>query len=188
VVEHVVDDPVLEQRYVFRRIPDHDGGEVLQVDAWVEPGGGVLLTHVHPEMEERFEVLAGQVTFVLGRERVIAGPGEKATVAAGVRHGYHNSGTEPAHLICEIRSPLGGQLQAFLEDAAALDRAGAFTKRGIPTGFTALLKGAVMLYHYSDMVVFSPFPALERRLIVPFARLGERRGYRAGAFASDAGA
>ncbi|HEY2140863.1 MAG TPA: cupin domain-containing protein [Solirubrobacteraceae bacterium] len=186
--EHVVDDPVLEQRYVFRRIPDHDGGEVLQVDAWVDPGGGVLLTHVHPEMEERFEVLAGQVTFVLGRKRVIAGPGEKATVAPGVRHGYHNSGAEPAHLICEIRSPLGGQLQAFLEDAAALDRAGAFTKRGIPTGFTALLKGAVMLYHYSDMVVFSPFPALERRLTAPLARLGERRGYRAGAFALDADA
>ena len=56
--ERVVEDPVLRQRFSFRRITDQDDGEVLQVEAWVDPGGGVT-PHIHPAMDERFEVLAG---------------------------------------------------------------------------------------------------------------------------------
>ena len=70
--ERVIEDPVLSQRYIFRRAAAEDGREVLQVEAWVQPGGGVLIPHIHPRMEERFEVLAGEVTFLVGRRRVRA--------------------------------------------------------------------------------------------------------------------
>ena len=138
-------------------------------------------------MEERFNVLAGEVTFVVGRKRVHAGPGEKATVPAGVRHGYRNTGETQAHLLCEVSDPHAEQLQSFLEDAAALNRTGSFTKRGIPTSFDALLQGAVLIHHYRQMVMFTGPPRLlQSPISLPLVRLGQRRGYRAGEFAARA--
>lgn len=181
--ERVVEDPVLGQRIIFRRVLVEDGGEDLQLEIWIEPGGGVLIPHVHPQMEERFRVLDGQVTFLVGRKRVLAGPGESATASAGVRHGYQNTGHETAHVICQVRHPHDAQLQQFLEDAAALNRSGAFTKRGIPKSFKATLQGAVLLHHNREMVRFTmPPAAVQDVVLAPLARMGERRGYKVGAF------
>lgn len=183
MTERVVEDPVLDQRIIFRRVLAEDGGEDLQLEMWVEPGGGVLVAHVHPQMEERFHVIAGEVTFLVGRKRVVAGPGQSATVPAGVRHGYQNTGRETAHATCQVRHPDDAQLQQFLEDAAALNRAGAFTKRGIPKSVKAALQGAVLLNHHREMVLFTMPPAAIQRLVLPpLARIGEKRGYRVGAF------
>ena len=88
-------------------------------------------------------------------------------------------------MIAEAR-PSDDALQRFLEDAAALNRAGMFTRRGVPKSLTGLLQGAVMLNHYLDMVLFTaPPPFLQRLVLGPLARLGEARGYRAGSFAAD---
>jgi hypothetical protein len=88
-------------------------------------------------------------------------------------------------MVCEARPP--STLQEFLEDTAALSRAGKITRHGIPKGPSALLLGAVLAHHYRDMAVllFPPMPPpfVQRFLFGPLARLGERRGYRAGRFA-----
>jgi quercetin dioxygenase-like cupin family protein len=181
----IVEDPALRQRLRFTRTRDPVGGEVLHVETWVDPGGGVT-PHLHPAMEERFEMLEGKLTFLAGRRWSSAGPGETVFVPAGVRHAYRNKAAETAHFVGHVRPP--STLQEFLEDAAALGRAGKLTRRGpFPKGFDALLQGAVMAYHYREMVVllFPPLPPpFVQRLIFPsLARLGARRGYRAGYFA-----
>jgi quercetin dioxygenase-like cupin family protein len=181
----VIEDPVLRQRLSFSRASDPEGGVVLHVEAWVDPGGGVT-PHLHPLMEERFEMLEGRLSFLAGRRWSSAGPGETVVVPAGVRHAYRNRGDETAHVVCHVRPP--STLQEFLEDVAALGRAGKLTRRGaFPKGFDALLRGAVLAHHYREMVVllFPPLPPpFVQRLIFPaLARLGERRGYRAGHFA-----
>jgi quercetin dioxygenase-like cupin family protein len=182
--EGVTEDPVLRQRFGFRRTADEDGGEVLHVETWVDPGGGVT-PHVHPAMEERFEVLAGHPSFLAGRKWRTASPGDTVVVPAGVRHAYRNRGNEIAHMVCHARPP--SSLQAFLEDTAALSRAGKITRRGLPKGPSGLLAGAVLSERYREMVVlgFPPMPPrfVQRILFPAIARLGERRGYRAGRFA-----
>jgi quercetin dioxygenase-like cupin family protein len=184
VPERVVEDPVLRQRFSFERTTDEDGGEVLRIEVWVDPGGGVT-PHIHPSMEERFEVLGGHPSFLAGRKWQTASPGEVVVVPAGARHAYRNTGDEIAHMVCEARPP--STLQEFLEDTAALSRAGKITRHGIPKGLSALLLGAVLAHSYRDMAVLlfppMPPPALQRLLFGPLARLGERRGYRAGHFA-----
>ena len=102
-------------------------------------------------MEERFKVLAGQPRFLADRRWQTASPGEVVMVPAGVRHAYRNRGDEVVHMVCEARPP--SSLQEFLEDAAALGRAGRITRHGVPKGLRALLMGAVMARHYRDMVV-----------------------------------
>jgi len=176
----MVEDPVLRQRLSFRRTFEQDGGEILHVEIWVDPGGGVP-PHVHPSMKERFEVLAGHPSFLAGRKWQTAGPGDTVVVPPGTRHAYRNKGEQVAHVICHARPP--SSLQEFLEDAAALGRAGKLTRNALPKSFDALLQAAVMAHHYRDMVVLGfplPPPPIQRLVIPPLARLGERRGYRAG--------
>jgi quercetin dioxygenase-like cupin family protein len=183
VADGLVEDPVLRQRYSFRRTTEEDGGEVLHVEVWVDPGGGVT-PHIHPGMEERFEVLAGEPQFLSGRKWRTASPGETVVVPAGVRHAYRNRGGEVAHIVCRARPP--SLLQEFLEDAAGLGRAGKLTRHAIPKTPSAVLQGAVMAHHYREMVVLlfppMPPPRLQRLLVPPLARLAERRGHRAGHF------
>ena len=100
-------------------------------------------------------------------------------VPPGVRHAYRNRGDEVAHVVCEARPPQS--LQEFLEEAAALGRAGKITRRALPKRPGVLLEAAVMAERHRDMVVllFPPMPPpFVQRLIFPLlARLGRRRGY-----------
>jgi quercetin dioxygenase-like cupin family protein len=175
----LTEDPVLRMRSRFWRTTE-DAGEVLHVETWVDPGGGVT-PHVHPAMEERFDVLEGRPEFLAGRKWKHVGPGETAVVAPGTRHAFRNRTGETAHFVCHATPP--STLQEFLEDAAALSRAGGITRRALPRSLDGLLQAAVMAHHYRDMVTLLaplPPPAIQRLIIPPLARAGERRGYRAG--------
>ena len=176
--DDLVHDPVLRQRLRFWRTRD-DAGEVLNVEVWVDPGGGVP-PHIHPAMEERFNVVAGRPSFLAGRRWQAAGPGETVVVPAGTRHAYRNRGDEVAHFVCEARPP--STLQEFLEETAAFSRAGKITRHAIPKP-SALLEAAAMAYRHRAMVtlLFPPMPPPPvQRLVLPaLARLGERRVGRA---------
>jgi quercetin dioxygenase-like cupin family protein len=179
MAERIVADPVFRQRFSFTRSSDPDGSEVLHVETWVDPGGGVT-PHVHPAMEERFRVLDGTAEFLAGRRWITAGPGEEVIVPAGTRHAYRNPDGATAHLVCEVRPP--SLLQPFLEDVAALSQAARLNRRGLPTSPGALLESAVLAEHYREMVVLGfpplPPPAVQRLVFPALARLGSRRGFR----------
>jgi quercetin dioxygenase-like cupin family protein len=179
----IVEDPGFNQRFSFRRFTDEAGAEVLEVSVWINAGGGVP-PHVHPAMEERFMVQSGRAEFLAGRKWVGAGPGETVVVPAGTRHAYRNRSDDVAHFICHARPP--STLQEFLEDAAAMSRDGKLAKNGMPKSFDALCQAAVMVHANWDMVELGfPLPprALQKLVIPRLARIGERRGYRAGHFA-----
>jgi quercetin dioxygenase-like cupin family protein len=179
----LVEDPVFRCRYRFSRTRDEDGGEVQHVEMWVDPGGGVS-PHIHPSMEERFNVVAGRPEFLAGRRWQVAEAGETVVVPPGTRHAFRNRGDDVAHVRCEARPP--STLQAFLEDVAGLSRAGKLTRVGLPSP-SGLLEAVVLAHHYRDMVVLlfpSPPRPVQRLLFPPLARLAERRGRRAGEFAS----
>lgn len=178
----IVEDPVLRHRLRFERTTDEHGAEVVNCEMWVDPGGGVP-AHIHPSMEERFTVLEGRAEFLSGRNWIAAGPGETAVVPAGTRHAYRNRGSEIAHVMCVATPPDPG-LEGFLTQAAALARAGKITKLGLPKSPSALLEAMVMVDHYRGMVTMGfpplPPPPLQQLIVAPLAKLGKRRGYRAG--------
>jgi mannose-6-phosphate isomerase-like protein (cupin superfamily) len=179
-------DPVLRMRSRFWRTAG-DGEEVLHVETWVDPGGGVT-PHIHPAMEERFEVVEGRPEFLAGRRWKVAEPGTTVLVPAGTRHAFRNRGRDVAHFVCQATPP--STLQEFLEDAAALSRAGGITRQALPRSIDGLLRAAVMVHHYRDMVTLLaplPPPAVQRLVIPPLARAGERRGYRAGSIGGTSG-
>jgi quercetin dioxygenase-like cupin family protein len=172
-------DPVLRMRSRFWRTSE-DGVDVLHVETWVDPGGGVT-PHIHPAMDERFEVLEGKPEFLAGRTWKQVRTGDTVHVPRGTRHAFRNRADEVAHLACRATPP--STLQEFLEDAAGLSRAGGISRRALPRSLDGLLQAAVMAHHYRDMVTLLaplPPPAIQRLVIPPLARAGERRGFRAG--------
>ncbi len=80
--------------------------DVLVMDArWPRPGHRAA-EHLHPEMEERYEVVEGTAAFRVGGEERTAGPGEVVVVPPGTRHLAWNPTEEPVRLRIEMRPAL----------------------------------------------------------------------------------
>lgn len=172
-MSELVEDPVFNYRIRFHP-PE---GEVLRMDVYVDPGGGVGIAHYHPAIEERFEVKEGEATFIADGDEILARPGDPPVVVApGVRHTFRNSGEREAHIVCEAEPAM--DLQDFLTEAAAMARAGKYGKRGIPKP-GAVLEAVEWLDRYRDTVVITggalPPPRLQPVLLGPLARLRRRR-------------
>jgi quercetin dioxygenase-like cupin family protein len=145
-----VHDPVHRVSYSFR--PD---GENLVVDAWLEPGGA-LPPHQHPNQEERWSVVHGEVRFQLGGDRRVIGPEDgQMVVRPGTKHGLVSSSDREAHLRCRVVP--ARNLQSFLEESAAAARDGLFMRGGIPRNLRGARWVARLLKTYGDEVVMS-FP------------------------------
>jgi quercetin dioxygenase-like cupin family protein len=157
-------DPVSRVRQSFRT-----EGESLVVDNWVEPGGA-LPPHYHPQQEERWSVLDGEIRFRHGDEERVVGPeAGEICVPPGEIHGLRNDTGREAHLRCYVTPPL--RLQAFLEEAAEAGQDGLFTQRGLPRGLRGARWVAGFLKRYRDETVFvSPPYVVQRALIALLAR------------------
>jgi quercetin dioxygenase-like cupin family protein len=143
-------DPVHRARYSFQ--PD---GENLIVDAWLEPGGA-LPPHLHPNQEERWSVLEGEVRFQLGRAKRVLRPEDgEVVVRPGTKHGLTSSSDREAHLRCYVVP--ARKLQSFLEDSAAAAREGLFLRGGIPKNLRGARWAARTLKQHRDDVVMT-FP------------------------------
>ena len=159
----LVHDPVRRQRLGF-----HRDGDVLHAEVWAAPKGDVP-AHYHPAQEERFEVLAGTMRFTINGKRINAGPGTRVVAPVGARHSFRNTGETEAHLLVEVEPAL--ELQGFLEEAAALARAGRYTRHGLPRRPGAIVELADLMVRYADTTVMA-FPplAVQRLTMWPLAR------------------
>lgn len=87
-------------------------GKYAMFDALVPPGGGPP-PHVHTREEESFYVLEGEVTFLIGDQRVVATAGMFANVSTGCLHAFRNESDKPARMIITV-APAGLE-KMFLE-------------------------------------------------------------------------
>ena len=152
------------------------GGAYVVVETLVRPGGAVATRHLHPHQTERFEVLEGEMTFHVGRERVRLTAGEGVTVPAGTPHAFRNAGAVDARFVAEVTPAL--HFEELLATMFALAAEGRTNAHGMPN----LLQLAVVADAYRDTIRV-PFPPvivqrLGLALLAPVARLC---GYRADA-------
>ena len=104
VIEHLTGE-----HFTFRKTAEDTGGELLRIEALVEPRGFAAAEHVHPRQEERFEILSGTIRYrVEGVER-LAGAGEELVIPRGVNHVWENAGEDDVHMIIEFRPALGSE-------------------------------------------------------------------------------
>jgi quercetin dioxygenase-like cupin family protein len=95
-------DVLTGQHLTFLQTGQDAGGELLQVQVRLDPGGWVP-RHVHARQDERVKVLAGSVTVrVSGKDRTLV-VGERADVPRRKVHVVHNTGEGEARFLPEVR-------------------------------------------------------------------------------------
>ena len=75
------------------------------ITTWTRSGHRAV-EHVHPIMEERFEVLSGRAAFRIDGVEIDAAPGTIVTAPPGRRHVAWNPTDEPVQLRIEMRPAL----------------------------------------------------------------------------------
>ena len=168
-----IENPVTGERIVVRVGTEDSGGELLEVDAFVQPGGAVTGEHVHPAIEERFTVVRGRVGFRIDGRESIAQLGRPLHVPPGVAHDWWNAGEEEAHIKVEIRP--GERFEEMAVNLFGLARDGKTNSRGMPN----LLQAAIFAREFSDVLYFTKPPLLVQRLLFgTLAAIARVLGYR----------
>ena len=91
--------------YRFLAVGEDTDGRYALFEAVVAPGGGPP-PHVHSREEEGFYVLEGEVTFLAGEERIVAGPGVFINMPVGTQHTFKNESGQPARMLISV-APAG---------------------------------------------------------------------------------
>ena len=84
--------------YRFLVTGEETGGRYAMFEAVVLPGGGPPL-HLHRKEDETFYVLEGEITFQVGDEKLIAGPGTFVNMPIGNPHAFKNETDRPAKML-----------------------------------------------------------------------------------------
>ena len=98
----MIENPRTGEQIEFVR---DDPAVLVMYSTWTRPGHRAV-EHVHPAMEERFEVLEGRASLLIDGQPREAGAGEVVVVPPGVRHQAWNPTQGPVRLRLEMRPPL----------------------------------------------------------------------------------
>lgn len=98
--------------YRFMATGEETDGRYAMFEARVLPGGGPP-PHIHSREEESFYVLEGEITFQIGQERLVAGPGTFANMPVGSLHCFKNESDKPVRMVISV-APAGLE-KMFLE-------------------------------------------------------------------------
>jgi quercetin dioxygenase-like cupin family protein len=170
-VGQTLENPASGERITFRETAADTGGELLAIDLELPAHRRVPgWLHIHPLQEERFEVVEGKMRFRLGRERIVAGPGEVVVVPPGAKHDFANPGDEEALVRVEVRPAL--RMEQLFETAVGLAENGRTMLGGIPKP----LDLALFAEAFEDEVQ-PAFPPrwLQRIVLAPLVWLARRR-------------
>ena len=166
---------VTGERAVVLRGDEDAPGEPMLVHLHVYPDGAVSGEHLHPAMQERFEVLAGELaTKVDGVEHTLHA-GETLTVPAGVWHDWWNASGEPVDVLLELTPPTP-RFELAIATLFGLASAGHTNAKGVPSLLQAALLGA----EFTDVLVRRHPPAFEQAIAFGVPRwVARRRGLQA---------
>ena len=123
-------NPITGERIVFLRTATATSGELLELDDFWSRSDHRVLEHVHPGMEEVWQVVAGLVRFRIDGVERTAAPGDVVIAPAGVRHMGWNIGDAPAHLRIQMRPAL--RWEEFVRRLFTAARDGRTDEHGIP--------------------------------------------------------
>ena len=166
-----ITNPVSGERITFRQTSADTDGEYLEIDVELTPDGAVPGIHVHPNQEERFEILSGQVRFRKGLKRIDAQAGDIVVVEPGKAHKFKNLGEEGAAMRVRVTPAL--EMERLFEATVGLAEDGRVTGKGMPKP----LDLALFVSEFKHEVRGPGSPGwIQRATLAPLAYIGRRRG------------
>ena len=97
--------------YRFLATGEETGGKYATFEAIVPPGSGPP-PHIHSREEESFLVLEGEMTFQLGKDRIVASEGTFLNMPIGSLHCFKNETDTTARLLSSV-APAGLEKMFF---------------------------------------------------------------------------
>jgi len=87
-------------RFEVLKLLREETGDSIMLFEETAPAGTVSTTlHLHRDSDEIAYVLSGEITFKVGEEVAVGGPGACAFIPRGVAHAWKNSGAETARVL-----------------------------------------------------------------------------------------
>jgi mannose-6-phosphate isomerase-like protein (cupin superfamily) len=159
------------ERITFRKTSADTNGEHLEIDVELTPDGAVPGMHVHPNQEERFETLSGNVRFRNGLKKIDAKAGDVVVVEPGKAHKFRNNGEQGA--VMRVRATPALEMERLFETTVALADDGRVTKNGMPKPVDL----ALFVSEFKDEVRGPGSPGwVQRATLAPLAYIARRRG------------
>lgn len=113
----------------FLETSNETGGKYTKIKFTVKPGGFKPVEHIHPQVDETFNILSGRLTYRLNGEESSVNAGSKITLPKGIAHTHFNN--EPEDLVMEQTFTPSLDVEVFLENLFGLTADGRF-KNGSP--------------------------------------------------------
>jgi quercetin dioxygenase-like cupin family protein len=146
--------------------------EALEVEAEYGPHGKPPPKHWHPEQDEHFRVLEGQLRVRAdGLEREL-GAGDEIEIPRETVHQMWNPGAAPARV--SWRTSPAGRTEQWFRELDDLQRSGKVDGKGMPSP----LAFGVLLTEYRDVFRLAGPDPLLRGAFGALAVVGRARGYR----------
>ncbi len=162
-MQREIDNPRTGERIVIRKSGADTGGELLEFDLYLQPGGHVPARHLHPRQEERFTILDGTLRFRVAGRTTVARPGDVLIVPSATAHWFGNCGKTPAHVRVEVRPAM--RMQELFESTVERSLTS-------PNWFSRLAGTALILLDFQSEVGVPNVPAIAITwLLTPLAWL-----------------
>ena len=165
-------NPLTGEKALLVESASETGGARIVSDFAVEKGGFVPGgEHVHDNLDEHFEVVQGQIAFVVdGREQRLSA-GDSFTVTRGSWHRWWNAGEGEVRIRARVEPAL--RFEEAIAVMWGLCADGHTDREGKPSA----LLGALLATRFRDEIRFRQPPQLvQRMLLPPLAAVARRRG------------
>jgi len=103
-------DPVSPGRSIALKLLGGATGDSIMVFEETIPAGTKSTFHLHHDSDEVAYVLSGEVTFKIGDEVTVCGPGACAFMARGVPHAWKSTGAETGRVLFRYAPASAGGL------------------------------------------------------------------------------
>jgi quercetin dioxygenase-like cupin family protein len=144
----------------------------LEVEVSYSPGGSPPPAHFHPDQDECFELLSGELEARIDGERRTLRAGDVVRIGRGSVHSMWNPNDMPVRALW-VTQPRG-RTESWYRELDDLQRSDRVDDKGMPSP----LAFAVYLTEYSDVFQLAARPrALVSAALRALAVVGRRRGY-----------
>jgi quercetin dioxygenase-like cupin family protein len=170
----IIEHPVTGEKLIFRKTAQETAGALLQGELIVKPHGFVAAAHIHPQQEERFEVLSGSIRLRMNGVEKDLQKGETMLVPAGTPHLWWNASDAEARVLVDLRPAL--RTEEFFETFFGLAQAGKVDKKtGLPN---PLVLALIMREFKQEICLAQPPVPVQSVLFTVMGSVGRLLGYR----------
>lgn len=122
--------PTTRSRMTFVVTTAESAGERILVEFENQPDDIGPPRHLHPDQQETYRVIEGELTLEMDGDEQVLGAGQSLVVPAGTPHTFHNGGDRPVRFTSEHTPAL--DWERFITTIYDLDYDGRCNRKGQP--------------------------------------------------------